>query len=100
MFTLTQIGWALFACQSWAQIRHVFTNVGLATSGRTYLYLGDLIFFSLPLIVMQLIQYRTRDLLIVLRLPLVLRATVFGGVIVWTVIFASRTPTEFIYFQF
>ena len=100
MFVLTQIGWTLFACHSVAQIGHVFTHVGLAVSGKTAFFASDLIWFVAPLLAMQLAQYLSRDLLIPLRLPLPLRAGLIGIVLVWTIIWASRTPTEFIYFQF
>lgn len=100
MYALTQVGWTLFACHSLAQIRYVFSNVGFTGSGKTPLFVSDLIFFVTPLLAMQLAQYVSRDLLIALRLPLPLRAGLIGLIVVWTIIFASRAPTEFIYFQF
>ncbi len=106
MFTLTQIGWTLFACQSLSQIKYVAANLftpvpaGSEQAMDTARMVSDLIFYVSPLLVMQLAQYVTRDLMVAMRLPLVGRAGLIGGLIVATAIFGNRAATEFIYFQF
>ncbi|HQY89189.1 MAG TPA: MBOAT family O-acyltransferase, partial [Tepidisphaeraceae bacterium] len=106
MFVLTQIGWTLFACKSLAQIGYVATNLfatapkGSSPAIATGRIVDDLIFFVSPLLVMQLAQYVSRDLLVAMRLPLLGRAGLLTALIVWIAIFGQRAATEFIYFQF
>jgi hypothetical protein len=93
----------LFASKSLEQIRYFCTNaLGEARAGAfdTGQIVGDLLFFTWPLLVIQLAQYISRDLLVVLRLPLVGRAGLIATLIVATAIFGNRASTEFIYFQF
>jgi alginate O-acetyltransferase complex protein AlgI len=104
MFCLTLFGWMLFACKSFEQIRYFCTNAFTGQSSpaayTTGQIVSDLIFFVSPLLVMQLLQYTTRDLMVAMRLPLVGRAGLIAIVIVATAIFGNRASTEFIYFQF
>jgi D-alanyl-lipoteichoic acid acyltransferase DltB (MBOAT superfamily) len=105
MFGLTMFGWMLFASRSLAQIGYLCTNVfgGSSTDAATIetaRIVSDLIFFVSPLLVMQLAQYVSRDLLVAMRMPLIGRAGLIAALVVWTAIFGNRAATEFIYFQF
>ncbi len=106
MFCLTMVGWTLFASRSLTQIGFVGTHLlGAAVPGAEPQFdsarmMSDLVFFVSPLLVMQIAQYVSRDLLVALRLPLVLRGGLIAALIVATAIFGNRASTEFIYFQF
>ncbi len=53
-----------------------------------------------PLVVVQLAQHTSRDLLVPLRLPVPLRALLFAALLLGMMIFGVRNPVEFFYFQF
>ena len=61
---------------------------------------SDLLFYTWPLVVMQLAQHFTKDLLVVLRLPAVLRGLLVGALVLAMLVFGVREPVEFFYFQF
>ena len=53
-----------------------------------------------PLVVVQLLQHGTKDLLVPLRLPLVPRALLIAALLLGMMVFGVRQPVEFFYFQF
>jgi hypothetical protein len=59
-----------------------------------------LVFFSLPLVVVELAQYASRDLLWFTRWPMLARIPLYALIIIWILIFGERESLEFIYFQF
>lgn len=52
------------------------------------------------LFVVQFIQYRSRDLMIVFRWPLAARAAVYAALMLGFVLFGAFGESPFIYFQF
>ncbi|MGF1499565.1 MAG: MBOAT family O-acyltransferase [Elainellaceae cyanobacterium] len=100
MFCLTTIGWILFRATSIDQIGYLLTHLGWQPSAASAEFLGDLVFFSAPLLVVQLCQYVSQDLLVLTKLPAWGRLPLYGLMLAWMVIFSDRSPSEFIYFQF
>lgn len=100
MFCLTLIGWVIFRSRSVGQIGYILTHVGFATSPESAGLAYNLLFFAVPLILIQLVQYRTRDLLALTKLPGILRTPVYAWMLMWIIVFGVRESTEFIYFQF
>ena len=60
----------------------------------------DLVFFTLPLVITQLAQHRTSNLLVVLTLHRGIQILIFGFLLTWIVVFGVREQNEFLYFQF
>jgi len=100
MFCLTTVGWILFRATSIDQIGYLLTHLGWQPSAASAEFLGDLVFFSAPLLVVQLCQYVSQDLLVLTKLPAWGRLPLYGLMLAWMVIFSDRSPSEFIYFQF
>jgi len=100
MFLLIIFGWLLFRVRSIPQLLYFLENIGFAYSAGTGKILCDLVFFSIPLIVVQFVQYVSQDLLVMLRIKLPYRVAFLSFLLLWIVIFGYRESTEFIYFQF
>jgi alginate O-acetyltransferase complex protein AlgI len=100
MFCLTLVGWVIFRSRSVEQIWYILTHVGFAAGPETAALGYDLVFYAAPLVLIQLFQYLRRDLLVLTKLPAILRTPVYAWMILWIVIFGVRESTEFIYFQF
>jgi len=100
MFILTIIGWVLFRSASADQIVYMLTNVFGGASDITGEIAYRLLFFSLPLVIIQIFQYVKRDLLAPLTLPFAVRVMMYIYFILWIFIFGVREAAEFIYFQF
>ena len=114
MFQLTLFGWLLFRCtrrvrvdgilrdDSRAQIVEMLTAFrnGWGFDTRALLILLTILAFALPLIVMQVFQYRTGDPLCVLRIPMPARAAIVAGLSVMWLLWGIQTGDAFIYFQF
>ncbi|MEM6552994.1 MAG: MBOAT family protein [Planctomycetota bacterium] len=100
MFVLTLIGWVLFRCQSMDAIVHFFTHMHLGWGEQTGLHVYQVVFYALPLVVIQVIQQRSGDLMVMMRLPVVLRAVYYGLLLGGIAVLGVRETVEFIYFQF
>ncbi len=112
MFVLTLIGWVLFRATgvrdaagnlvhtSMDQITFFFTNLTPTYTAQDLTNGYDLMFFVLPMLLINILQERSGDLLVVNRLPLIPRGLVWGLLLVAIIVFGVREPSEFIYFQF
>ncbi len=100
MFVFTVIGWLIFRADSASQIVYFLGNMhhGVGETGWTLLYTW--FYFSWPLIPVQLLQYRTGNLLAVTGLPTPLKLAIYGLLFCGIVAFAVHESMEFIYFQF
>jgi hypothetical protein len=97
---LTLIGMAIVRCESVPQFLTLWGAQSLELTPRAARGFGDLCFFTWPLVVMQLAQHFSKDLLVVLRLPTILRGLLVGALILAMLVFGVREPVEFFYFQF
>ncbi len=100
MFVLTLIGWVLFRCHSLDQISHFLTRCTFSISEHTANFGYELLFFSAPLLLIQLAQHKSRDLMIMMRLPQPITIMYYALLLTWIFIFGVRESVEFIYFQF
>ncbi|MEB3219530.1 MAG: MBOAT family O-acyltransferase [Nostocales cyanobacterium 94392] len=100
MFILTNIGWVIFRSNSINQIYYMLTNVGLGVSNQSLVWGYDLVFFCLPLLLVQICQHITGDLLILTKLKPIIRVPIYSLIIIWICVFGVRESGEFIYFQF
>jgi alginate O-acetyltransferase complex protein AlgI len=98
MFALTMAGWVLFRCDSPAQIAHFFTGMSWVPSAHSAGFARTIAAFSLPLLVVQIAQHATGDLLVMPKLRL--REPVYAACFVALVLFGVDEAVEFIYFQF
>ena len=100
MFVLTVLGWLLFRADSAGQILYFLGNLhrGAGETGRDLLYTW--FYFSWPLIPVQLLQYRTGNLLAVTTLPAPIRIPIYCLLFCGIVVFGVHESMEFIYFQF
>ncbi|WP_407896720.1 MBOAT family O-acyltransferase [Scytonema sp. NUACC26] len=100
MFILSNIGWVIFRSSSVDQIYYILTNVGLDGSEQSFLFGYKLIFFCGPLLIVQLCQHFTNDLLILTKLNPLFRILIYSFLLIWICVFGVRESGEFIYFQF
>jgi D-alanyl-lipoteichoic acid acyltransferase DltB (MBOAT superfamily) len=100
MFILANIGWVIFRSTSLEQIIYLLTNVGISFSENSSALLYQLVFFTSPLLIVQLWQYITKDLLIVPKVNSWIRIPIYSFFLMLIFIYGVRTSSEFIYFQF
>jgi len=114
MLQLTLFGWLLFRCtrrvevdgvlrdDSRAQIFEMLTafHNGWGVDTASFAILLTIAAFALPLVVMQILQYRTGDPLCVLRLRMPARAAIVAGLSMVWLVWGIQAGDAFIYFQF
>lgn len=100
MFTLVSFGWLFFRAESLDQLSHFLTHLSLTPSAESAMLWANLVLFSLPLIVVQLIQQARNDLLALMRLPIGLRLLLYAAALALMVALGVRQASEFIYVQF
>lgn len=100
MFPLTVLGFLIMRADSLPQLAHHLTHLGLAASEHTAGFASDIAFFAGPLLVVQLAQHLSGDLMVLMRLPSVLRVGLYGLLLSGLFLFGARVPVEFFYFQF
>jgi D-alanyl-lipoteichoic acid acyltransferase DltB (MBOAT superfamily) len=101
-FHLVCYGWLLFRAETAGQIADM--TLGLATgwadAGAHAGLLARVLWFSWPLVLMQLFQARAKNLLVALTWPWPVRAGVYLMLFYLVVIFGASEGEQFIYFQF
>lgn len=100
MFFWVNIGWILFRSGSIQQAVYMVTHLGFSSSPDTLELAYDLLFFSLPLLIVQVFQFRSQDLLVLTQLKSWIRVPLYGAVLASIIALSSRDLSEFIYFQF
>lgn len=100
MFALTTLGWIIFRAETMHQLGYFLTNLGLAPGPGDAIRIKQLLFFVAPLLFIQVIQYRTRNLLAPLHFPRIFRIALYVFLIVMMAGFGIRDGGDFIYFQF
>jgi D-alanyl-lipoteichoic acid acyltransferase DltB (MBOAT superfamily) len=103
MFHLTCYGWLIFRARSVEQIgsmtRAMFTDLSpAAVSVETLLV--PLLLYVTPLLLVHAIEAHADDLLIVPKLPVTVRYSVYAATFYLTILFGNFGGAEFIYFQF
>lgn len=100
MFAFTVIGWVIFRAKSASQAFGMLARMGLATTPETARLAGTVAAFVLPLVVVQVVQYRAKDLLVFTRARPWLLGAAYGVMLALLAVFGVRESVEFIYFQF
>ena len=100
MFGLTMFGWLIFRSESVSQFVEMVTSISPQVSAESLRWTYTVLFFTTPLILVQVLQHRTNELLVLTRQLFPVRAAAYSFMLIWIVIFAVRQPSEFIYFQF
>mgnify|MGYP002777771215 CR=1 FL=1 len=100
MFVLINLSWLIFRSHSFAQFYYMLTHWSVDLSQSETTILSQLIFFSLPLVIVEILQALTGDLLILTKLVAWIRVPIYSFFLLWIVIYGVRTSSEFIYFQF
>lgn len=99
-FTLVMVGWLLFRATTMGQVVTMMGNAGFGIGDGTLGRLYRVLFFSGPLLLIQLYQYKKGDLLAPAALHPALRYLLYGLILVWIILFGVDKSIEFIYFQF
>lgn len=100
MFILANVGWVIFRSTSLEQITYLLTQGGLTLSENSLDLFRKIAFFCSPLLIVQLWQYVTRDLLIVSKVTSWISIPVYSFLLILIFIYGVRKSSEFIYFQF
>ena len=101
MFAFTLYGWLIFRCTDAGQLWKM--TVALADfrpDGEFIRGVAKMLFYCWPLVLIQFIQFRTGDLLIVRRWPVVAQAVFYLICFYYIVLFGQFDAQSFIYFQF
>ena len=95
MFVLTLIGWVIFRAATVDQIFTMISGIGIEFSGDTLKYGYRLILFISPLILVQLYQQASKDLLILTKLNVGIRIPIYSILFIAIVVFGVRKSAEF-----
>ena len=103
MFHLTCFGWLIFRARSLEQIgsmsRRMLTDVNPAAVSVDTL-LVPLALYITPLLLVHLLEAYADDVLVVPKLPVAVRYSVYAATFYLTMLFGNFGGAEFIYFQF
>lgn len=100
MFNITLLGWFFFRVNSIDQIIYFSSNIVVPDFLQHLVSLRVLILITIPLLIIQLIQHRSNDLLFMTKLPTPILCIVYVLMLVGIFIFNTNQSIEFIYFQF
>jgi D-alanyl-lipoteichoic acid acyltransferase DltB (MBOAT superfamily) len=103
MFHLTCYGWLIFRARSADQLgtmsASLFTDFSVSSVDTTGLLI-PLLLYATPLVLVHAVEAWSDDVLVVRRLPLVVRYSVYAAAAYLTLLFGNFGGAEFIYFQF
>jgi alginate O-acetyltransferase complex protein AlgI len=97
MLILVAAGWAAFRATSFEQLVYLFRNMGVSISATTWTSLWQLIYFTVPLIIIQIFQVKTNSPVYMVKLNPLVRGLVYGVLLVGIIVFSQREITHFIY---
>jgi alginate O-acetyltransferase complex protein AlgI len=103
MFHLTCVGWLIFRARDTAQIAEltgaILTSFDPGTIDMAGL-LTPMVLYLTPLLLVHAVEATHDDLLIVPKLPVAVRYSVYAATFYLTMLFGNFGGSEFIYFQF
>ncbi|OGO31846.1 MAG: hypothetical protein A2Z29_04455 [Chloroflexi bacterium RBG_16_56_11] len=97
MLALVAIGWTAFRATSFDQLAYLFTHLGFTTSATTFDSFWRLLYFTFPMIVVQIFQLRAASPVFLARFNPYARGLAYGAIAVGIIIFSQREITRFIY---
>jgi alginate O-acetyltransferase complex protein AlgI len=103
MFHLTCLGWLIFRARSLHQLAAMATSVAWNFAPATadaHGLLVPLVLYTTPLLVVHACEAYFNDVLVVRRLPVAVRYSVYAATFYLTMLFGNFGGSEFIYFQF
>ncbi len=100
MFVLTLIGWVIFRADSAQQIWYFLSHPGFKLTTEGMSLARVVLICGAPLTIVQLAQYVSRDLLVLTRLPALVRLPLYTILLLSIATFAATKSEQFIYFQF
>jgi D-alanyl-lipoteichoic acid acyltransferase DltB (MBOAT superfamily) len=100
MFVLSILGWVIFRSNSFDQVFYMLGHMGLEWSQHTGPFAKRLIFFLIPLVVIELWQYMAGNLAAPAGGGILRRSFVYGLLLAGILAYGVRESVEFIYFQF
>ena len=101
MFAFTLYGWLIFRATSATQLWEMTCALaGFRPGGDLVRGIGKLAFYCWPLVLIQIVQFRTGDLMAVRKWPVVLQAAFYLVCFYYIMIFGVFDAQSFIYFQF
>ncbi|MCW5800884.1 MAG: MBOAT family protein [Deltaproteobacteria bacterium] len=100
MFVLTAIGWLLFRAESMGQVVDLVRSFGVSVTDRSWGHAWRIVALWLPLLAIELWQYRAHDLLAPTKIGTGKLFVLYVIMIIAMVLFAARGHNEFIYFAF
>jgi len=96
MVVLVAAGWAVFRATSFSQVAYLFSHLGFSHSDATLNLLLRLFCFTLPLVIVQIFQWRTASPVFTTRLNAWARGVAYGCIVVGIIV-SQREITHFIY---
>jgi D-alanyl-lipoteichoic acid acyltransferase DltB (MBOAT superfamily) len=102
MFHITCLGWLLFRADSFAAVGRALTILVASFHPSTLAFtpLALVIFYALPIVVMELFTHGEERLERLMRAPVLVQAAVYSYLLWMIFIFQAARTYEFIYFQF
>jgi alginate O-acetyltransferase complex protein AlgI len=103
MFHLTCLGWLIFRARTGHQLRELASSLigDFAPSGvDLYGVLVPLLLYTMPLLLVHACEAYFNDVLVVRRLPIGVRYSVYAATFYLTMLFGNFGGSDFIYFQF
>jgi len=103
MFHFTCFGWLIFRARSWRQLRDMTGGLFFEFAPSTADLHGivvPLVLFTTPLLLVHACEAYFNDVLVVRRLPIGVRYSVYAATFYLTMLFGNFGGSDFIYFQF
>jgi hypothetical protein len=97
VLVLVAAGWAVFRSSSLSQAGYLFTHAGFATSSNTATFALRTLYFTLPLVAVQVFQLYKGSPVVVAKLNPWLRGGIYGVLVCGILIFSQHAITRFIY---
>jgi alginate O-acetyltransferase complex protein AlgI len=97
MFVLVAAGWAVFRAESFSQVSYLFTHLGFGFSINTVSFGWRLVFFCLPLAVVQFFQARANSPVFMALINPWALGMVYGCCLVGIIVFSQHNIVRFIY---
>lgn len=102
-FHVIVLSWYLFRANSVGQIQDIFLsliyNFRFDPVGQ-YIVIKQLLFYALPLVIIELFQYYRDDPFPILQLPVLVRGILYVVIFYLVIIFGATDAQNFIYLQF
>jgi alginate O-acetyltransferase complex protein AlgI len=100
MVCLVAVGLSIFSAYSFQQVIYYFTHLSLSHSPETLSFFWRLLFFTIPIVIVQIFQLRSKDLTFVKNLNPWVKGIAYGCIIVGILVFSQREIVHFIYQAF